>query len=61
MQVQLFRVVLDVVALELDELVKSKFGKCLSFARVFPAYPRKILFRVRLDFHVRELEPTGAG
>lgn len=43
MQYHLFRVVLDVITLELDKLIEPKLAQCLSFSRIFPADPRKIL------------------
>jgi hypothetical protein len=43
MYYHLFGVVLDVVALELDELVEAKLAQRLSLARVLPADPREIL------------------
>jgi hypothetical protein len=43
MHYHLFGVVLDVVALELDELVETKFAQRLSLARILPADPREIL------------------
>ena len=42
----LFRIVLDVVALELDELVEPKFAQSLSSSRVLPSNPRQILFLI---------------
>lgn len=47
---RLFRVVLDVVALELDELVKPKPTQRLSSSRILPSDPSKIL-RVLVGFH----------
>ena len=38
-----FGVVLDVIALELDELIESEFAKGDSAARVLPTGPSKIL------------------
>lgn len=39
----LFRVIFHMVALELDKLVKSKFGKRLALSRVLPSYPGEVL------------------
>lgn len=47
----LFRVVFDVIALELDELIKAKATQCLTLARLFPAGPRKIGARVIASVH----------
>jgi hypothetical protein len=43
MQYRLFGVVLDVVALEFDKLIEAELAKRLSFARILPSYPCKIL------------------
>ena len=43
MQCRLFWVVLDVVALEFDKLIEAELAKRLSFARILPSYPCKIL------------------
>lgn len=61
MHYHLFRVVLDVVALELDELVEAKFAERLPLARVLPADPREIL---HMSVRVRGYDDsrlTGAG
>lgn len=43
MPVHLFRVVLDVIALELDKLIETEFTQSLTSARVFPANPCQVL------------------
>jgi hypothetical protein len=61
MQLRLFRVILDVVTLELDKLVEAKFGECLSFSRVFPPNPGKILFQVRHNVKIGASNLRGQG
>lgn len=39
----LFWIVFDVIALQLNKLVEAEFTQRLSFSRVFPSYPSKIL------------------
>ena len=39
-QTHLFGIVLDVVALQLDELIEAEFAQSLSLSGVFPANPR---------------------
>jgi hypothetical protein len=39
----LFWIVLDVVALELDELIEAEPAQRLSFTRILPSDPRQIL------------------
>lgn len=43
MRYRLFRVILDVIALELYKLVEAEFTECLPLSRVLPANPGKIL------------------
>jgi hypothetical protein len=43
MQYRLFWVVLDVVALEFDELIEAELAESLSFTGILPSYPCKIL------------------
>ena len=61
MQCHLFRVVLDVIALELDELVEAKFAQCLSLSRVLPANPCKILSMLAKKCNHHLVNLTGAG
>jgi hypothetical protein len=42
--IHLFGVILDVVALELNELIESESAQRLSSSRVLPSNPRQILF-----------------
>lgn len=57
----LFGVVLDVIALELDELVEAEFAQRLSLARVLPADPREILHNSVRFRGQDDSELTGAG
>jgi len=41
-----FRVILDVIALQLHELIEAEFAQSLSFSAVFPARPREVLIRI---------------
>jgi hypothetical protein len=38
-----FGIVFDMVALELDKLVKAKLAQCLALSRIFPSDPSKVL------------------
>lgn len=40
---ELARILLDVEALQLDKLLKSKFAQCDSFPGVLPSRPGKVL------------------
>ena len=61
LQCHLFRVVLDMVALKLDELVEAEPAQCLSFAGILPADPREILELLAGEQSMGVMEPTGAG
>lgn len=61
MQYHLFWVVLDVVALELDELVEAELAQRLSFTGVLPANPRKILSVLVSKYYRDLMTLTGAG
>ena len=52
MQCRLFRVIFDVVALELDKLVETEFAQSLSLPRVLPANPCKILIVSAMSYTV---------
>ena len=61
MQYRLFWVVLDVIALEFDELVETKLAESLSFAGILPSNPCEILCVSAESINSKSREPTGAG